>query len=459
MKENLSTPPLTKRFSLYSSQIVFCAILLMFLITTFVLGTNLKPVIVPDERVHYIFIWEFAKTWSIPQDSEVTYYSGTYITDHPYLFYWIGGRLDNLFELISPNHEMIDRIIFQRHVNSIYACFTVLFCYLLSRKLIHNSWWQLLPPFMLINTLMFVTISSGVNYDNLLNALVSGSLYFFVRSLDSENYLVDSLIWMALGGMAVLTKVTALPVIGVLGLFWIYLTIKRKTKLTINPSRGLKNLWIVPLIIIIILSASFYISNLLKYQSIVPECQDFLDVSICNKNPQLRRDERLSAGINLNPRSAVANGYLDPIQYAFYSWPRLMALRTYGIMGHKSYYPYTTGYFPILFLWLILIGVRTIRTFNLSHISILVSCITLTLIHLALNYRAELLFGFAHVGVQGRYLFPVIGGFYVLTTLGLSEARSRFIKYGTLILTLILFIYCGPLKFVIGSQSFAGWFR
>lgn len=442
-----------------SSTILFCILLLSFLVITFTLGSRLNTGIIPDEGTHYNFIWEFAKTWSIPADNEITYKSGTYITDHPYLFYWIGGRLDNLFELISPKYEIIDRIIFQRHVNSLYAGFTVVFCYLLSRRIIRNPWWQLLPPFMLVNTLMFVTISSGVNYDNLVNALISGSLFFFVRSFDSENFLFDSLVWMSLGALATLTKVTALPVIGTIFLLWIYLTVKNKKNLNINLSQRFNNLWIIPLGIPILLAGSFYVSNLFKYQFIVPDCEQFLEASICELNPQTIRDNQLANNLNLSPITAVTHGYLDPIQYAFYTWPRLMAVRTFGIMGHKSYMPYPTGYFPILFLWLYLITIRVVKKINYTHVTLAIVFSVLALTHLILNYRAELLYGFIHAGVQGRYLFPVIGVFFILATLGISEARSLVIKYGSLLLTLALFIYCGPLKFIIGANSFVGWFR
>lgn len=456
-KNNLIRKPVD--FMAKPNQILFVVLLIAFIVITFTLGRNLQRGIIPDEDTHIKFVFEFAKTWSIPKDSEVTYKSGTYIEDRPFLFYWIGGRLDNLFELLSPKFDTIDRIIFQRHINSLYAGITVLFCFLLSKKIIQNPWWQLLPPFLLINTLMYVTISSGVNYDNLVNALVSGSLFFFIRSLDSEKYLVDSLIWMCLGALAVLTKVTALPVIGSLIVLWVYLTIKNKKKLSISSSQGIKKLWLIPIILSIFLAGSFYASNLIRYQSIVPDCEDFLDASICELNPQWIRAETLGLDVELTPITAIEYGYYDPVQYAFYMWPHVIAQRTFGILGHKSYIPYPTGYFPILFVFLFMVGLRTIKKINLSIISISVTFSALALTHFVLNYQSELFFGFRNLGLQGRYLFPVIGGFYALATLGLSETHSRLIKYGGLIVTLALFVYCGPLKFIIGANSFTGWFR
>jgi len=76
------------------------------------------------------------------------------------------------------------------------------------------------------------------------------------------------------------------------------------------------------------------------------------------------------------------------------------------------------------------------------------------------NYNSELTFGFKQIAIQGRYIFPVIGLFYVLVAYTLSKITNPKIKLITLAYTLILFILGGPIKFIHPSyiDIFSDWF-
>jgi hypothetical protein len=76
------------------------------------------------------------------------------------------------------------------------------------------------------------------------------------------------------------------------------------------------------------------------------------------------------------------------------------------------------------------------------------------------NYNSELVYGFRQVAVQGRYLFPVIGGINVLFTQSIKGTPVKFLRISLLFISLGLFLLGGPLTFLINSQTFlSSWLR
>jgi hypothetical protein len=49
--------------------------------------------------------------------------------------------------------------------------------------------------------------------------------------------------------------------------------------------------------------------------------------------------------------------------------------------------------------------------------------------------------GFKHIAIQGRYLFPVIGVFYLLVVYFISNAPNNFLRRLTIYMTLLLFLW------------------
>jgi len=75
------------------------------------------------------------------------------------------------------------------------------------------------------------------------------------------------------------------------------------------------------------------------------------------------------------------------------------------------------------------------------------------------NYDSELVYGFKQIALQGRYLFPVIGLIYVLVTYVASIVRSKYLKYFSLAIILMLFLFGGPIKYIIKFDLiFINWF-
>jgi uncharacterized membrane protein len=59
--------------------------------------------------------------------------------------------------------------------------------------------------------------------------------------------------------------------------------------------------------------------------------------------------------------------------------------------------------------------------------------------------NGELSYGFKQIGLQGRYLFPIIGLVYGLVGYTQSRIKNRTLQLMVLALTLILFFVGGPI--------------
>lgn len=230
------------KFSWHShgERVLFLLLLAIFIAYTSFIALNLKGGIIPDGTVHYNLSKHFATTLGIPEDNvEAIYVKGVYIKQNPFLYYWINGRVINVFKLLFKPQNEAPIWYALRMLSVLYAAGTVSFAYLLSKEFIKRKWWRLLPVFLLTNTLMFVFISGGINYDNLVNLLCTAGLYFLARVFNRKAFLPNSLAWMICIALGTLTKYTVLPLVLAMGIAWLIFLIKnRKTVLPIKVRGG-----------------------------------------------------------------------------------------------------------------------------------------------------------------------------------------------------------------------------
>ena len=80
-----------------------------------------------------------------------------------------------------------------------------------------------------------------------------------------------------------------------------------------------------------------------------------------------------------------------------------------------------------------------------------------TIILLAQN--GELSYGFKQISLQVSYLLPIIGLVYGLVGYTQSLIKNRTLRAIVLVLTLVLFFVCGPIKFITRNEGvFSTWF-
>ncbi|HBH11615.1 MAG TPA: hypothetical protein DDX29_00605 [Clostridiales bacterium] len=440
--------------------LVLIILFVVFIGYSSVLAVNLQPAVIPDEPAHFTFSKHFATTWGIPPDTYETYTWGWYIKQNPFLYHWSNGRLINVMQLITPEINDLQLLIGLRLINVLYASGTLLFLFMISVELIPDRWWQLLPVFLLSNTLMFVFLAAGVNYDNLANLLCMIGLYFFVRVYREHNFLTNSLAWMIFIGLATLVKYTILPLALAMSIAWlIYVILHRKSVFPINLSGARKILLTIIFLAVVLFNISIYGMNLILYQNILPPCQEILLESQCAISPFEKRYQEIAIKPKMTIQESIEEGYPGLIAYAFDTWVENMLLRTFGMIGHKSYFPLDLlMYFKILFYGTGILGLIFFRQKSLLKFSLVGIVLFYALVLLITNYNSELTYGFIHIALQGRYIFPVIGLIYVLFALIVKNLPSRGLRWIHLFYTLGLFLVGGPLTIILRYHSlFFSW--
>lgn len=438
------------------------AILLMIFAgyTTF-LSINLRPDIVPDEPFHFSVSLTFTRTWGVPENIPAAEAQGIYIPQNPYFAYWLNARILNLFDAFNVRSDSQSRLIFLRLFNSMISLGTVIFTFLSAKELIKNKWWQLLPVFVLTNTLMFVLLSAGVSYDNPANMFSSAALYCLIRVLNRKDFVSNSLGWWILISLGTFTKETVLPLPLIMTVVWVIFIIKNHSQIKIKTVVRPKSIFLLVMLIILLgLNLSIYGVNIARHRRITPTCSDYFTPEFCQTTGFAQRRAELALPQKPNVFQAFRQGYPEPIRYAFDTWVRSMLMKTFGIMGgQQSYYPISITYYHILLFWMLVLGVRYIKKpgFNILSLAAIIGFYSLVLF--IKNYDIELAYGFYEVALQGRYIFPVISIIFTLFSYGLRTVPNKNIRYITLAVVILLFIYGGPIRFIWYFDSiFVNWF-
>ena len=458
-KENKRILKLWKKFN---AMFVLVLLLLIFSGYSIFIACKLNKGYIPDEIYRYEVVKHFETTWGIPNDVPITLTTGEDLHRNPYLGYWIFGRVLNIIDVFSPQGNDWQDLVALRIANWLFSFGAVIFTYLISKAIIKNKWLQLLPVFMLTNTLMYVFLSGGVSYDNPVNLLCTAGIYFFIRVLKKEDFLNNSLWWMVFLSISALIKHTVLPLALIMVVFWIIFIIRNRKENKVKPlnKKWLTYCLLVVLLIFVGLNISLYGVNLIKFHSIRPSCNDTFSNEICQETVFVKRLKELGLSEKLSLHEAIKQGHPDPIRYTFDEWIREMLKRINGIMGGHNYFPIVVSYFHIALYWMALLGFRYIRKPSYKILALLGIFSFYAVVLIYMNYDSELVYGFnKYIALQGRYIFPVISIAYIMVSHILSKVSNKVIKFGTLGLLILLFLYGGPIRFIWYYNSvFADWF-
>jgi hypothetical protein len=440
--------------------ILFVFILICFSLFSSFIAMKLKRAIIPDEPAHIILSHEFASSWTFPEDSPRTYPYGP-IGYSPYLYYWINGRALGLLDKLIPDPGSYKQLVFLRFISVFYSVITLIFSYLLANEVIKKPCWNLLSVFLLANTMMFLFLSGGVSYDNLANMLSIGSVYFFVRVVNKKDYLLNSIFSFIFILMGTLVKITLLPLFLIIVLIWGAFTIKNHVILRDNFI--LKWKLVIPFVILLgflILNFNLYGMNLINFGRIKPKCSQVMDMEKCNLSPFVARSAEINLREKLTFGTILSNSYPDPVEYVLDFWIKDMMEKTYGFFGHKKFIPdISITFFRLFYLWVFLVIIRTLKKPSFIISSLWMITIFYTIVLFRTNYDSEMITGFKHVAIQGRYLFPIIGIFYTSINFHLSELNNRYLRKTSYLISIILFMFSGPILYLLKYNSvFCDWF-
>ncbi len=442
--------------------IVFAVLLLMFVGSSAFFALKLKPAIVPDEPHHFLVSKYYSTTLGIPADTSETIGLGG-LRHKPFLFYWINARAINLLMLFSPSLSERGLLVLLRLLGVFYSTITVVFGYLLAKEILKNRWGPLFVTFLLTNTLMFVFLSGGNSYDNLLNLCSFAGIYYLTLVLIGNPFYENSLMWLTSILIGSLVKITILPLAGIMGIVWLVYLMKNRQIINFKFERSFKILCILIICgVLIVFNFAMYGGNIIKYRAIYPSCEQTFTEEQCMSYPQYVRDLSLGLDNKLSLIDVVNGGYPDPVEYGLDYWIFSMLKRIYGIMGHQSYFPdVSITLHRLLILWTVIVTVRYWSKPSYAISGLYFILFSYILVLFLDNYNTELFFGFKNVGIQGRYLFPIIGVYYTLIVYFFYKIPNSVVRGITLISTVILFVYGGPVVFLLRfySSTLSGWFN
>ena len=442
-----------------NNNVLAIIILIFFCFVSAFVALRLNPSIAPDEHNHFLFVKEYATTLGTPVDNDSTLKTGWVIKDNPYLYYWISARVYKVMQWIKPNLTDWQALQGLRMVSVIYSTLSMWILFKSSKLLIENKWLQLLPVFLLLNTLMFVFLSGAVSYDPIAIMFCFLAAYFLIRSFKLLNFWRSSFLFLFMVGLGCLVKYPITPFAFITVISWMVFISTKRTQL---PKFHLRENVILILLVGIVLFAniSLYGKNLIVYRDLTPNCRDLFTKSQCETSPLYQRGIKFADPESPNLYESIKKGGPTPLAYFFDSWNYLILKSIYGILAHQNYVPkHIISFFQAFYLLMFLLAAKNIKKLQGLWPYIIATTIFYTIVVFITNIKTELNFNYAHFAIQGRYLFPVIGFLYLIISWvieNISNSRSQLVIS---ILTSILFFYSGPIKFLLNWNGFfEHWF-
>ena len=438
-------------------------------------ATSISPSVPPDEATHFGICQTFARVLLLPDNSPGTYQYGL-VTNIPWLYYWIMGKLLHL------NFFGISDLVFLRLVNIPMAFATIYFVWRTLRFLTDDRLTQILLIVAMTNTMMFTFLSAFVSYDNLTNLLAAMAVYYlfaFFRERSGAMLAISYICQLA----GCLTKITFLPLVLILNIVLLVHEARNLTQLPAalgayprtNGRRGI--VFLVMLLIALALNIQLYGSNYIHYRAIVPGIADVLPVESAlhyrlfargyifglfkdgriSKEQALEMtsrikqpDDRASANYMIENFAEMKSSGFRTMGLAGYvpRWIGQMAAGIFGIFAHIAIENHWPTIAPIAFLAALTVLAFLVRwrprdaAWFSTYLAIIAGFYGLFLMYW-INYQAYLDSGAFYIALQGRYIFPVIGLIYLLSSYYLMRLfNGRGARLSLFALAAFIFVMC-----------------
>lgn len=433
-----------------SHKTALLVVLVYFLIFGFVMANHGGQ---PDQRKHIYYSARFSETWGIPEDDPQ---SDFHIKGHEYLSYWIYGAAAKLYRLVDPDSNFLNDKLLWRLMSVVMSAGTLFYVYKLTSRVTGNRFGGVLAAFFLANTLMFVFVSGGISYDNMMSLSSAAALYHLVSILKKDDYVKHTALlgsWLGLGALA---KDQVALLAFILFIVWLFYSIKNAKSLKFQFSYP-NIVLIVILVISVGMFLEFYGGNLIKYQRPKPKCEQTKPAEVCTrfKDRDSQRQE-----VNYENLWAERNTIVGPFEYALNRWFFNMINGIWGVVSFNTYEPkFTTSFHGLLIVWAIFCLVRYWK--KEDPVPLVLALVILSYIGYVFifNYNNLLRFNFLYnYAVQGRYLFPVFGAFLAIMVNAFLSIHSLWLRRITISLAIVLYFAGGLGTFVFRySDVFIGW--
>jgi hypothetical protein len=186
--------------------------------------------------------------------------------------------------------------------------------------------------------------------------------------------------------------------------------------------------------------------NIIKFKALTPDCEQILTQAQCDLSPQIGVARLYNLPSKLTFSDIILGEGPDPVQYVLDYWNNSMTWRIFGIMGHRTYKPIGLAqtFFRLLFIWSLFITIKYWKKPSFVIVSLFSIFIFYTIVLIETNYNSELINGFSHIAIQGRYIFPVIGILYTLMVYYFAGIPYTILRRSTVGFVLLLFLYASP---------------
>lgn len=441
-----------KVLAFFGSKTFFYIIIGWFAFQLIFMGLSTTKGIAPDEGTHIRTIALYAGDGFDPfiqyQPPEAYQLGG--VTRSPSYFYHYVMSFP--YRVLPASMPTEDKMIFLRMINLVFALAGVL---ILSRALALVSKQRItqnLTLFMLTNTLMFVFLSSSINYDNMVFMLVSACFYYLLK-LYKKLTLPDIVKLGIVMLMLSVVKFTFLP----LGLIMLLSVVIMQRKNVLSylkqlPSEVRKqNKYFIILAVIFAIFFGFFIErygvNYARYGTYKPQCDKVMAYENC-----------LSSGLFVRNLAFRDNPVTSNIPDANFSlrWAERMKEGVYGILGHKfadETLVIKLGSIAVAALFVVAI----IRKFTLKE-TVINMLLLIALIYTAVllwhNYTLFTKSGRFGLALQGRYVFPVLPLYYLAGTYYLHKwLHKEKIAYAITTVAIVVIFFLGSLPAYIVSTN------
>lgn len=453
-------------------QLCIAALFMYFAGRLVYFAMTISPYVPPDEVTHLGICRIFSQTTLLPVNSTETYQYGL-VTNIPWLYYWLMGKF------LSLNVFGMSDLVFLRFCNIPLALATVYFTWRTLRLLTDDRLTQILLLVFMTNTMMLSFISAFVSYDNLTNILAAMSIYYLLAFCKRPGFaLLGMLLISQLAGS--LTKFTFLPLALVLNVILLFHLVSRRRE---YPD-GVRSFFSgsvrssAPLALVVLvglaLNLHLYGGNYLRYGTIKPDMKDVLSFQIALENRiaaremafnlfregRLSREQALGMAMQISHQGDRADALFmienydrfrksgdEPIGLLRYLpfWVMRMATGVFGVFGHlviPAAGPQTASV-ALLAAVALVAFCRTWRPVESERLPsyLVMIAVFYTIVLIALNYEAYLYSMAPNMGLQGRYIFPVIGSIYLLASYYLMRLfRERHWRLAMLVSATAVFI-------------------
>ncbi|MCF7855571.1 MAG: hypothetical protein K9N51_12285 [Candidatus Pacebacteria bacterium] len=371
----------------------------------------------PDEYFHYLQSQLFHQTSGLYVSPEgLNAYHGTRSRTF-YLYHLAMGKM-----LFYGSWLPLDAPTFLRLVNVLFAAVYLAIFYMLARLLLRHRWLAAFAFVVHTNLLMFTFLAGAINSDNLVNLLSMCAIFLLFKSIIQKRpLLIYPFLWcLCLGA---LTKKTFLPVAAILVVICVFEYRAALWRVIVEKGRGLR--WraggahvacVAILVLLIGANALLHGYNLLHYGSIVPKCtQVYSEEKCAREHPVYAKYKKLGEA-----KDDREGAVLDPVRYLV-AWFDYMTEKVIGIFAYASYYPgnLALGLVEAVIAVALVLGVRRVdwKDKHILYAVVTVGFYVLVLAYLV-NYKSylnmKLMPRYSFIGVQGRYIFPVISLIVIL---------------------------------------------